>query len=73
MRTKQSTIYGLHCVACDSPKESITSALCPVCQRAVIRAYPVDFFDTDPAILLDQPLVEAPSSLVAQVDYAEAA
>ena len=66
-------IHGLHCVACDSPKESLTMALCPKCHQAMIRAYPVDFFDIDPAILFDQPLAEAPEELVQHIDYANAA
>ena len=38
-------IYGLRCVACDKAKSSITSALCPKCEVAILNLLPQEFFE----------------------------
>ena len=37
-------VHSLHCTACDEVKDSITMELCPKCEQAMLRHFPVDFF-----------------------------
>lgn len=71
MQTKRE-VHGISCMACGAATSTAFAALCPKCHKAMLDAYPKDYFSCiiPFASLVDDPI---PIKLSPLVDYEEAA